>query len=156
MDKTKIINRLSTLCARREYSSSDIYKKALKLSEDNRELADEVLVYLHDNKFVDDERYALAYAREKALISAWGKKKIAYYLSHKGIERDIIDSALSQIDSSKSEKLFLKLLSNKYRSVSKYKDWKQRLLRFSISRGYSYDDFKLAVQYIEDEANALK
>ena len=68
-DIIKVTDRLRNLCSRREYCSSDILKKALTALEGDREAAEQILKTLVSEKYVDDLRYAAAYAREKAMIS---------------------------------------------------------------------------------------
>lgn len=139
-DITHILNNLRRQCSRREYCSADILNKALKGLEGDREAADKVLKTLVDEKYVDDRRYSEAYAREKSVISGWGEVKIRYMLSAKGISKDIIAQALTQIDSQRAEARLEKLLENKFRTLKDDPQWKMKLLRFALGRGYSYEE----------------
>lgn len=143
MDEAKYIKvreRLRGLCSRREYCSRDIYTKALRAFEGDREAAERLLEELKADRYVDDSRYASAYARDKASISGWGSVKIRYMLSSKGVPSDIISQALEEIDSSKASSRLEKLIENKKRSLKDDPQWKVKLLRFAIGRGYSYDE----------------
>lgn len=144
-DITKILNNLRRQCSRREYCTSDVRKKAEKALEGDKEKAAEILEVLIGEKYVDDLRYSEAYAREKSSISGWGEVKIRYMLSAKGISKDIIAQALTQIDSQRAELRLEKLLENKYRTLKDDPQWKFKLLRFALGRGYSYDEVN---QYI--------
>lgn len=139
-DITKILNNLRRQCSRREYCTSDVRKKAEKALEGDKEKAAEILEVLIGEKYVDDLRYSEAYAREKSSISGWGEVKIRYMLSAKGISKDIIAQALTQIDSQRAELRLEKLLENKYRTLKDDPQWKFKLLRFALGRGYSYDE----------------
>ena len=138
-DITKILNNLRRQCSRREYCTVDVLKKAEKSLEGDSEKAREILDILIKEKYVDDLRYCEAYAREKSSISGWGETKIKYMLSAKGISRDIISQALTQIDSHRAESRLQKLLENKYRTLKDDPQWKLKLIRFALGRGYSYD-----------------
>jgi regulatory protein len=116
-----------------------VLKKAEKPLEGDSEKAREILDILIKEKYVDDLRYCEAYAREKSSISGWGETKIKYMLSAKGISRDIISQALTQIDSHRAESRLQKLLENKYRTLKDDPQWKLKLIRFALGRGYSYD-----------------
>ena len=146
-DIIKILNNLRRQCSRREYCVSDVMKKAEKALEGNREKATEVVQMLVAEKYVDDLRYCEAYAREKSSISGWGEVKIRYMLSAKGISKDIISQALTRIDPQRAESRLEKLLQNKFRSLKDDPQWKLKLLRFALGRGYSYDDVQ---KYIEN------
>ena len=133
------MNNLRRQCSRREYCTSDILKKAEKALDGDEQKARQILDTLIDEKYVDDLRYCEAYAREKSSISGWGEVKIRYMLSAKGISKDIISEALSQIDSDRATSRLEKLLENKYRTLKDDPQWKLKLLRFALGRGYSYD-----------------
>ena len=91
MDRTvydKVLDRLRTLCSRREYCSGDMLKKAAEyLSRYGCEpdmvpdAAEEVLEALRKDRYVDDLRYASSFARDKSGIAGWGPVKIRYALS---------------------------------------------------------------------------
>ena len=139
-DVQKLTDRLRRLCSRREYCVSDVRKKALAALEGDSEAAENVVAALIAEKYVDDLRYATAYAREKAMISGWGETKIRYMLSGKRISRDIVSQALTEIDESKAESRLEKLLENKKRSLKDDPQIRLKLLRFALGRGYQYDD----------------
>ena len=140
MDNTKILNNLRRQCSRREYCSKDVLAKAEKALEGNREEALKILQSLIEEKYVDDLRYAEAYARDKSSIAGWGEVKIRYMLSAKGIDRDTISKALEEIDVKKADDRLHKLLENKYRILKDDPQWRMKLLRFALGRGYSYDE----------------
>lgn len=139
-DSDKILNNLRRQCSRREYCESDVLKKAEKALDGDRQEAMKILAVLVEEKYVDDRRYAEAYARDKAAIAGWGAVKIRYMLSAKGISRDIISQALEEIDARKADDRLKKLLENKYRTLKDDPQWKMKLLRFALGRGYSYDE----------------
>ena len=139
-DYNRILDKLRRQCSRREYCSSDVLKKAEKALGGNRQEAEDILGTLVAEKYVDDRRYASAYAREKSSISGWGETKIRYMLSAKGISREIISSAMTEIDAHKAESRLEKLLENKFRTVKEDPLWKMKLIRFALGRGYSYDE----------------
>ena len=148
IEKQKVTDRLRRLCSRREYCMSDILKKAEGALDGNTESAKEVLSVLVSEKYVDDLRYATAYAREKAMISGWGETKIRYMLSAKRIDRSLIDQALTEIDASKADSRLQKLLGNKAKSLKADPQIRLKLLRFALGRGYQYDDVVRVLQDI--------
>ena len=137
---TKVLDNLRRQCSRREYCTSDILKKAEKALDGDKDAAEKVLQNLVKEKYVDNLRYASAYAREKSAISGWGEVKIRYMLSAKGIERDVISQALEDVDVQRAGNRLVKLLENKYRTLREDPQCKLKLLRFALGRGYSYDE----------------
>ena len=139
-DTAKILDNLRRQCSRREYCTSDVFAKAMKALEGDKEAAEKVVAKLVEEKYVDDRRYSEAYAREKSAISGWGLVKIKYMLSAKGISKEVISQALAEIDTDKADTRLEKLLENKYRTLKDDPQWKMKLLRFALGRGYSYED----------------
>ena len=64
MDEKQVLDRLQRQCARMEYCTSDIRRKALKALEGDAGAAERVVASLLEDRFVDDLRYASAFARE--------------------------------------------------------------------------------------------
>ena len=143
-----IMDRLRRQCSLREYCSSDILSKAtsawLRACPDDTEgaaaFARKAVESLQDDGYVDDLRYAAAFVRDKSSLSGWGTVKIRYALSVKKIEPDVIASALREIDSGKASDRLRRLLEGKARQLGDAPGRRMKLLRFALSRGYSYDD----------------
>ena len=136
----KVADKMRRICSRREYCVADIRKKLMMQLEGNAGEVNDILQLLISEKYVDDLRYASAYARDKSSISGWGPSKIRYMLAGKGIARDVISRAMEEIDSGKAENRLEKLIENKYRSLKDDPQCRMKLLRFVLGRGYSYDD----------------
>ena len=139
-DTAKILNNLRRQCSRRESCTKDVLSKAERALEGNKEEAQKILQTLIAERYVDDLRYSEAYARDKSSIAGWGEVKIRYMLSAKGIDRDTISRALEEIDVKKADDRLRKLLENKYRTLKDDPQWRMKLLRFALGRGYSYDE----------------
>ena len=143
--KVKVTDRLRGLCSRREYCVEDVHQKAVKALDGDMDAAGEVVRTLVEEKYVDDLRYASAFARDKTSIQGWGEVKIRYMLSAKKISRDVIDQALNEIDAGRASSKLLKLLETKYRSLREDPQCRVKLLRYALGRGYSYDEVSKVV-----------
>lgn len=135
-----VLERMRALCSRREYCMSAIRKKVVTALAGDTEEADKIVAKLVEERYLDDSRYAAAYARDKAAIAGWGATKIRYMLSAQGVSREAISAALEEIDSSRAEQRLEKLLENKYRSLKDDPQCRMKMLRFALGRGYSYDE----------------
>lgn len=134
------MDKMRRLCSRREYCVSDIRTKLMKELDGDVQKVETAINKLKEERYVDDLRYATAYARDKAAISGWGATKIRYMLSAKGVAKDVISEALNEVDEAKASSRLEKLLENKYKSLKDDPQWKIKLLRFALGRGYSYDE----------------
>lgn len=110
------------------------------------DMGDMIISSLKKDGYLSDLRYAAAFARDRSSISGWGSAKIRYALAAKGLDRDTVSAALEQIDESRASSRLEKLLETKYRSLASSSDkesvyrLRDRLIRFALGRGYSYDD----------------
>ena len=139
----KVLVSLQGRCARREYCRAEMWQKALKALDGDEAAAVEVLDSLVEDGFVDDARYAGAFAREKAVLDGWGPVNIRYMLKAKGIGSADIDSALESIDAVAAAEKLDKLLASKAKSLQGDPQARLKLIKYALSRGYNYDDIKV-------------
>ena len=134
------LQKLSALCARAEHSSGEMLEKMRRwqLSEDARE---RVLYRLIDEKFVDDERFARLFVREKIRFDRWGRRKIEQALYQKGVASDISRRVLDEVDDEAYVAELKKLIAAKRRSVQAESDYEMRakLTKYALGRGFGYN-----------------
>lgn len=144
----KLLSSLQTLCARKEYCSSEMYKKALKGLDGDEEAAAELVALLVKDRFVDDLRYATAFARDKACLDGWGPVKIRFQLRGKGIAGDVIEAALGAVDEEKADARLRSVLEAKARTLKGDSEIRLKLLKFALQRGYEYDRLEPVVKAV--------
>ena len=134
------LQKLSALCARAEHSSGEMLEKMRRwqLSEDARE---RVLDRLIDENFVDDERFARLFVREKIRFDRWGRRKIEQALYQKGVASDISRRVLDEVDDEAYVAELKKLIAAKRRSVQAESDYEMRakLTKYALGRGFGYN-----------------
>ena len=128
------LNALMRLCAKSEHSTGDAMRLMNRwhVAQENRH---EVLDKLIKLKFIDNRRFAEAYTRDKLRFQGWGKRKIRSGLMGKGIEREIIEAVLAEVESDDSQ--LMRLLAAKKRTVKAADEYqmKMKLMRFALGRG---------------------
>ena len=139
---------LEAQCAKREYCSADIRRKALERLDYDAAAAEEVVSALQEGGFVDDARYAAAFAREKSALDGWGPIKIRTALLSRGISRENVLGALGQIDSERAGARLEKLLEAKWRTLADDPQGRLKLIRFALSRGYEYEPVRPLIERI--------
>ena len=142
----KLLSSLQALCARKEYCSTDIYKKALKGLDGDEEAAASMVALLVKDQFVDDLRYATAFARDKACLDGWGPVKIAFQLRGKGVDASTVEKALGEVDAGKADARMRAVLEAKARTLKGDPELRLKLLKFGLQRGYEYDHLNPAVK----------
>lgn len=131
--------KLSALCASAEYCEYDLRKKMR-----NWEVVspDSIFTRLRKERFIDDERYARAFVRDKFRYSHWGRVRISQELRMRKIDSSIIDDALTEIPEEDNLDTLRNLINNKRKSVKGKSDYEIRckLIRFALGRGFQMDD----------------
>ncbi len=131
------LTKAQNLCARQEKCISDIREKLFdwKLPSTDH---DTVINALLENKFIDEQRYALFYAKDKFTYNKWGKIKIEFALKQKSISSPNIKIALEKIPEIEYDKLLETELIKKIKTIKDSDEYtiKSKLVRFATSRGF--------------------
>ena len=133
----QVLDKMAKYCAYQERCVKDVRDK-LKSFDIPQESKDEILDYLLDNRFVNDERFARSFVRGKVNQSGWGLNKIRFHLMQKGIAKDFIDEALGQTDEEVYRQRLVEILKVKAKSVKAETDFekKRKLAAYAMQKGF--------------------
>lgn len=131
---TQALERLKKYCAYQERSQSEVRQKLYQLGIRNDD-AEEVIIQLISENFLNEERFARAYARGKFNIKHWGKNKITAGLRQKGVSEACIRMGLSEISESKYQAL-IKVEVSKLLKGKESKIETQKAIRKLMARGF--------------------
>lgn len=134
------MQKAMAICAKSEKCLSDIEEKLHQWNVSEPEIG-KILSELVEQKFIDENRFASFYVRDKFRFNQWGKIKISFMLKAKKIPHSTIDNALSGIDPEQYLETLKKLLKEKARNtkfVNEF-DKKGKLTRFARGRGFEFD-----------------
>lgn len=129
--------KMADLCARSEQCEGEIREKLWKSGLNGSDI-DDIISFLISEKFIDNSRYAKAYARDKVKFSGWGKNKIRMMLAmKKHIDAAAISEALQSIDARDYEEALHKAATAKARSLNltDIKD-RRKLAAHLIGKGF--------------------
>lgn len=132
--------RLQMLCSRSEKCTYDIKLKLQQWGVEPSE-SSKIIRSLQENSFLDEERYARAYIKEKLELAKWGRQKILRTLKAKQIPPALIDKIFAEFNDDKYRNDLLELLKKKQLTLKDESEYSKRakLLRFALSRGYEYE-----------------
>jgi regulatory protein len=125
------------LCSKGEKCSPEIKRKIIEWGLDKYD-AEAVVEELKQEKYIDDERYARAYVRDKFRFNKWGRTKMYYYMKQKGLPDDVIQAGFEEIEEEVYIELLLKIMSEKAKSIkgkSRFEKMGQ-IIRFAQNRGF--------------------
>lgn len=136
---SQALSRAAAWCSRGERCTADVRAKLDAWGLDVED-ADAVMEALVADGYVDDLRYARAFAGDRARLSGWGRVKIAYALRAKGIADAAVREALDGVDDDDYAASMDKAMSSKARLMTEDDRFKRKakLIRFGVSRGYDY------------------
>lgn len=130
------IARLEALCARAEHCSFELSTK-LRGWGITGASAEEIINHLIDNRFVDDLRFAQSFVRDRYRFSGHGRRKIILALIAKHIPRNIINTALEEIDDEVYFNNLCHIINRKASSLDMtIYDNRNKIYRYAIGRGY--------------------
>ena len=136
----QVLDKMAKYCAYQERCVKDVTDK-LRSFDIPQEAKNEILAYLLDNRFVDDERFAKAFVKGKINQSGWGLNKIRFHLIQKGIDKDIIDEALAGTDEETYRQRLIEILKIKAKTVKAENDFekKRKLAAYAMQKGFEAD-----------------
>ena len=147
-EKTRMLGRMMRLCAGRECCRSEIRRK---LSELPAADVQDILDTLCREGYLDDARYARAFAHDKSALQGWGSLKIRLALQQKQIDADVIATALESIDLPAADARMEQLLRAKWKALAREEDparKEARFFRYALGRGYGYEEIKRIYDYL--------
>ncbi len=105
---------------------------------------DQIIAELIEGNYLNEIRFAKAFTTGKYRIKRWGWKKIEMSLKAKRISPYCIAEAKKEIDDAEYSENLRKVIESKLKLVSGKSEWekKQKVLKYAVSRGYSFDDAK--------------
>ena len=132
-----LLNKAATYASRCEHCESEVREKLLVWGGSNEE-TEEIIAYLVEEHYIDNQRYTNSYTRDKFRFNHWGKYKISMMLRSKDIDNDIIEEAMSQIEEEEYLEKLQQILKDKLRSLKYSSEYekKGKLFKFAQSRGF--------------------
>lgn len=147
--------KLSSLCSSAEHSSGEMLDKMRRWAMP-ADAMERVLNRLVDERFVDDERYARFFVRDKIRFDRWGRRKIEQGLYKKGVSRDIIGRVLDAVPADDYVAVLRELIAAKRRSVKADSDYELncKLIRFALGRGFGMDVIRRCIDEADEYPDA--
>jgi regulatory protein len=132
--------KMQSWCAYQERSQHDARQKLYELGL-WQEAVENIIVLLIQDNFLNEERFAMQFARGKFYIKKWGRIKIKQELKQKRVSDYCLKKALLQIDADEYITTLKKIIEQKKKlSTEKHPiKLKQKLYAYASSKGYESD-----------------
>ena len=118
LTKEQALQKLKHYCAYQERCHSEVKEKLYNLGVWKKD-HDEIIASLIEENYLNEERFAIAFAGGKFRVKQWGRVKIKYELKQKQVSEYSIKKAMKQIGEEEYLALLHKLTEEKYAALQK-------------------------------------
>jgi len=113
------LQKLRHYCAYQERSHREVRDKLFLLGCPARQ-HDELISSLIEDDYLNEERFAKAYAGGKWRAKRWGRIRIKMELQQRGVSVYCIRKAMAEIEEADYEKVLKELITKKYQSLKQF------------------------------------
>lgn len=134
----KALQKIKHFCSYQERCHREVKEKLYSFGLYKNE-TESLLSQLIEENYLNEERYAVAFAGGKFRIKQWGKVKIKHELRQRMVSDYCIKKALASISADEYEKTIEKLFEGKKSSLKAEKNifiTKQKIQAFLIQKGF--------------------
>lgn len=132
-----VLQRIGGYCAYQERTHAEVRHKLWEwgVYEDETE---EMIVYLIQNNYLNEERFAKAYAGGKFRMNHWGRVRIKHEMRMKGLSDYCIKVGLAEIDEEDYLNTIRKMIHRKANKDDFENPYlkKHKLARYIIGKGF--------------------
>lgn len=138
--KEQALQKLKHYCAYQERCHSEVKEKLYNLGAWKKD-HDEIIATLIEENYLNEERFAVAFAGGKFRIKQWGRVRIKYELKQKQVSEYSIKKAMKQIDEEEYLSLLNKLAKEKYAALKneQYLIRKKKTMDYLAAKGFEAD-----------------
>jgi regulatory protein len=116
LSKEQALQKLRHYCSYQERCHAEVKEKLYSFGL-YKQVVEECISQLIEENYLNEERFAVAFAGGKFRIKHWGRKKIQQELKQKRVSEYCIRKALQEIDQEQYIKTLDKLASKKWSSI---------------------------------------
>jgi len=140
LTKEQALQKLRHFCGYQERCHSEVKEKLYNLGVFKKD-HDEIVAALIEEKYLNEERFAIAFAGGKFRLKQWGRVKIEYELKQKQVSSYSIKKALKQIDEEVYLRVLNKLAEEKYVALKdeQFLVRKKKTMNYLAGKGFEME-----------------
>ena len=141
LDLSQIKKKLADYCVYQDRSHYEVEQKLKELRTLNEDERGEILIWLIQNNFLNEERFSKSYARGKFYQKKWGKIKIMQGLKQKRIPTNLIDKGIEEINEEDYKSTLMELTEKKWNILRESEVYlkKKKIYNYLLQKGYEYN-----------------
>src|SRR5688500_12200385 len=140
--RERTMNRAGRLLAAKPRSVRELRERLLEKTWTNAEIVDSVIEKLKGYKYLDDDQYARETALLKLRQRPQGKRRLQQTMSQKKLDKETVDSAITQAFETLPEEDLIELAIAKRLRLKGRPETREDTKKFYdhlLRRGFSYD-----------------
>lgn len=136
----EVLVKAANFCAYQERTQQEVRKRLAELEVEGDE-AEEMIAWLIENNYLNEERFARIFAGSKFRQKRWGRLKIRQELKMRGVSEYCLKAGMSEIDDEDYLQTLTDLLEKKAKEIKEPNPIKrkQKLLSYALSKGFESD-----------------
>lgn len=147
-----LLDRARRFCALSEQCETSVRQKLIAWGAAVAEV-EPIINSLRADDYLNDSRYACAYAESKILQQHWGRQKVLYQLRLKHLSKEAIAASMKMVDDDTYYGILREEADKKLRTLGDEQgaDYYRRLYSFLTSRGYTMSEINHVITNIPEQ-----
>ena len=135
-DEKVILEKMRSYCMYQERCILEVKKKLTRLHVVPKSKS-KIIDHLIEDDYLNEVRFSKSFIQGKLRIKKWGRIKLNYELSIRGIKKFIIDEEINKISKEDYYQYFNKFSNNKIKTLTGSKEQKKRsFVNYFTYRGW--------------------
>ena len=152
LTKEQVLQKLKHYCGYQERCHREVKEKLYNLGVWKKE-HDEIMATLIEEGYLNEERFAIAFAGGRFRMKQWGRVKIKYELKQKQVSDYSIRKALKQINEEEYMTTLKKLAEEKHASLKdeQYLVREKKTMDYLLQKGFEPELLIAAIKAITEK-----
>ncbi len=130
-----LIDKARRFCDYQERCKSEVIDKLIHLEADKTDIQ-KIIQKLEDENYLNEKRFAIAYAKGKLRSNKWGKQKIRFSLQAKKLKSEQIQIGLNEIDEDEYQNILEQIIDSKQVKETNEHLRKAKIAKYAIQKGF--------------------
>ncbi len=147
LTKEQALQKLKHYCGYQERCHQEVQQKLYDLGVWKKD-HDEIIAALIEEDYLNEERFAIAFAGGKWRMKQWGRVKIRYELKQKQVSDYSIKKAMKEVPEEEYLQTLKELAEEKYAALKseQYLVRKKKTMDYLMQRGFEMDLIRRVIE----------
>lgn len=135
-----ILQKIRHYCSYQERCISEVEQKLKDLAVQRKKIPG-IINQLQKEEYLNEERFAKAFAGGKFRLNKWGRNKIEFEMKIRGIPELMIQEGMAEIDEKEYLRTLRELMIHKFNEIKSDKNAniREKIINFAYGKGYEME-----------------